>query len=93
MNLRPLGDRVVIKKVEAEEKTKSGIIVPTSAKEQPQMAEVLAIGVEIDNDEKTKGQLKVGDKIIFSKYAGTEIKVDDEEVTVLKFSDILAVIE
>ena len=93
MNLRPLGDRVVIKKVEAEEKTKSGIIVPTSAKEQPQMAEVLAIGVEIDNDEKTKGQLKVGDKIIFSKYAGTEIKVDDEEVTVLKFSDILAVME
>ena len=93
MNLRPLGDRVVIKKVEAEEKTKSGIIVPSSAKEQPQMAEVLAIGVEIDKEEKTKDQLKVGDKIIFSKYAGTEIKVDGEEVTVLKFSDILAVIE
>jgi chaperonin GroES len=93
MNLRPLGDRVVIKKIEAEEKTKSGIIVPSSAKEQPQMAEVLAIGVEIDKEEKTKDQLKVGDKIIFSKYAGTEIKVDGEEVTVLKFSDILAVIE
>lgn len=93
MNLRPLGDRVVIKKVEAEEKTKSGIVLPSSAKEQPQMAEVMAIGVEVDKDEKTKNQLKVGDKIIFSKYAGTEIKVDDQEVTVLKFSDILAVVE
>jgi len=93
MNLRPLGDRVVIKKVEAEEKTKSGIVLPSSAKEQPQMAEVLAIGVEVENDEKTKGQLKVGDKIIFSKYAGTEIKVENQEVTVLKFSDILAVLE
>lgn len=93
MNLRPLGDRVVIKKVEAEEKTKSGIVLPSSAKEQPQMAEVLAIGVEVENDEKTKEQLKVGDKIIFSKYAGTEIKVENQEVTVLKFSDILAVIE
>ena len=93
MNLRPLGDRVVIKKVEAEEKTKSGIVLPSSAKEQPQMAEVLAIGVEVENDEKTKEQLKVGDKIIFSKYAGTEIKVENQEVTVLKFSDILAVLE
>ena len=93
MNLRPLGDRVVIKKIEAEEKTRSGIVLPSSAKEQPQMAEVIAIGMEVENDEKTKGQLKVGDKIIFSKYAGTEIKVENQEVTVLKFSDILAVIE
>lgn len=93
MNLRPLGDRVVIKKIEAEEKTRSGIVLPSAAKEQPQMAEVIAIGIEIDNDEKTKGQLKVGDKIIFSKYAGTEIKVENQEVTILKFSDILAVVE
>ncbi len=93
MNLRPLGDRVVIKKIEAEEKTRSGIVLPSTAKEQPQMAEVIAIGVEVENDEKTKGQLKVGDKIIFSKYAGTEIKVENKEVTVLKFTDILAVIE
>lgn len=93
MNLRPLGDRVVIKKIEAEEKTRSGIVLPSAAKEQPQMAEVIAIGVEVENDEKTQGQLKVGDKIIFSKYAGTEIKVENQEVTVLKFSDILAVIE
>ena len=60
MNLRPLGDRVVIKKIEAEEKTRSGIVLPSTAKEQPQMAEVIAIGVEVENDEKTKGQLKVG---------------------------------
>lgn len=93
MNLRPLGDRVVIKKIEAEEKTRSGIVLPSTAKEQPQMAEVIAIGVEVENDEKTQGQLKVGDKIIFSKYAGTEIKVENQEVTVLKFSDILAVVE
>ena len=93
MNLRPLGDRVVIKKIEAEEKTKSGIVLPSTAKEQPQMAEVIAVGVEIDKDEKTKGQLKVGDKIIFSKYAGTEIKVENQEVTILKFTDVLAVIE
>lgn len=93
MNLKPLGDRVVIKKVEAEEKTKSGIVLPSTAKEQPQMAEVLAIGADITNDEKKKDQLKVGDKIIFSKYAGTEIKIDNVEVTILKIADILAVVE
>lgn len=93
MNLKPLGDRIVIKKVEVEEKTKSGIVLPSSAKEQPQMAEVVAIGADITNDEKKKDQLKVGDKIIFSKYAGTEIKVDNEEITILKLADILAVVE
>ena len=93
MNLRPLGDRVVIKKVEAEEKTKSGIILPDSAKEQPQMAEVLAIGSDISNDEKRKEQIKLGDRVIFSQYAGTEIKLEGEEVTILKLSDILAVVE
>ncbi|HEY8363111.1 MAG TPA: co-chaperone GroES [Tissierellaceae bacterium] len=93
MNLRPLGDRVVIKKVEVEEKTKSGIVLPSTAKEQPQMAEVLAIGPDILNDEKKKDQIKVGDKVIFSKYAGTEVKVDGEELTILKLSDILAVVE
>ena len=93
MNLRPLGDRVVIKKVEVEEKTKSGIVLPTSAQEQPQMAEVVAVGVDILNDEKKKDQIKVGDKVIFSKYAGTEIKVDDEELNILKLSDILAIVE
>lgn len=93
MNLKPLGDRVVIKKIEAEEKTKSGIVLPNSAKEEPQIAEVLAIGSAILNDEKTKDEIKVGDRIIFSKYAGSEIKVEGQNVTVLKLSEILAVIE
>lgn len=93
MNLKPLGDRVVIKKVEVEEKTKSGIVLPSTAKEQPQMAEILAIGPDILNDEKKKDQIKVGDKVIFSKYSGTEIKVDEEELTIVKLADILAVME
>ncbi len=93
MNLKPLGERLVIKKLAAEEKTTSGIIIPDSAKEQPQMAEVLAIGNDIANDDKKKEQIKVGDKVIFSQYAGTEVKLDGEEVTILKLSDILAVVE
>lgn len=93
MNLRPLGDRVVIKLVEAEEKTKSGIVLPSSAKEQPQMAEVIAIGADILNDEKKKDQIKLKDRVIFSKYAGTEVKIDGEEYTILKLNDILAVVE
>ncbi len=93
MNIKPLGDRVVIKKVEAEEKTKSGIVLPSSAKEQPNLAEVLAIGEDIKNDEKKNKQIKVGDKVIFSQYAGTEIKVDGDELTILKLTDILAVVE
>lgn len=93
MDIKPLGDRVVIKKVEAEEKTKSGIVIPSSAKEQPNMAEVVAISEDIKNDEKKSGQIKEGDKVIFSQYAGTEIKLDGEEVTILKLNEILAVIE
>ncbi|NLV76124.1 MAG: co-chaperone GroES [Tissierellia bacterium] len=93
MNLKPLGDRVVIKKVEAEEKTKSGIVLPSSAKEQPQKAKVIAIGADILNDEKKKDQIKEGDTVIFSQYAGTEVKIDGEEYTILKLNDILAVVE
>ena len=93
MNLKPLGDRVVIKKIEAEEKTKSGIVLPSSAKEQPQMAEVVAIGADITNDEKKKNQIKISDRVIFSQYAGTEVKIDGEEYTILKLNDILAVVE
>lgn len=93
MKLKPLGDRLVIKKVEVEEKTKSGIVLPSTAKEQPSIAEIVAIGDDIVNDEKKKDTIKVGDKVIFSKYAGTEIKVDGEELTILKLSDILAVVE
>jgi len=93
MNIKPLGDRVVIKKVEVEEKTKSGIVLPSSAKEQPQIAEVVAVGAGITEDEKKKDEIKVGDRVIFSKYAGTEIKIDDVEYTIVKLSDILAVVQ
>lgn len=93
MNIKPLGDRVVIKKVEAEEKTKSGIVLPNTAKEQPQMAEVIAVGADITNDEKKKDQIKVGDKVIFAKYSGTEVKMDGVEYTILKLNDILAIVE
>lgn len=93
MAVKPLGERVVIKMVEAEEKTKSGIVLPGSAKEKPQMAEVLAVGAGITSDEKKKDEIKVGDKVIFSKFAGTEVKLDGEELIIIKLSDILAVIE
>lgn len=94
MNIKPLGDRVVIKKVEAEETTKSGIVLPGSAKEQPQLAEVMAVGPGgvVDGKEIVM-EVKVGDKVIFSKYAGTEVKFDGVEYTVLRQNDILAVVE
>lgn len=90
MTLRPLGDRVVIKQLEAEETTKSGIVLPGMAKEKPQQAVVVAVG---PGTEEVKMELKSGDKVIFSKYAGTEVKVDGEELIVIKQSDILAVVE
>jgi chaperonin GroES len=90
MRIRPLGDRVVIKKSEAEEKTKSGIVIPGQAQEKPQMAEVVEVP---ENQEDIKIPVKVGDKIIFEKYAGTEIKVDGEELTIIKVEKILAIIE
>lgn len=93
MKLKPLGERLVIELVEAEEKTASGIVLPSSAKEQPQFAEVLEISDEILNDEKKKDQVKVGDKVIYSKYAGTEVKLDGRELTVIKLNDVLAVVE
>ena len=94
MNIKPLGDRVVIKKVEAEEKTKSGIVLPGSAKEQPQMAEVMAVGPGgLVEGKEVKMELSVGDKVIFSKYAGTEVKFEGEEYTVLRQNDILAIVE
>ena len=94
MDIKPLGDRVVIKKLEAEEKTKSGIVLPGSAKEQPQMAEVIAVGPGgmVDGKE-VKMELKKGDQVIFSKYSGTEVKLDGEEVTILRQSEVLAIIE
>lgn len=90
MNLRPLLDRVVLKHVEAEETTKSGIVLPGSAKERPQTAEVIAVG---DGDKDTKMYVKVGDKVIYSKYTGTEVKLEDTEYVIVKQSDILAIVE
>lgn len=94
MNIKPLGDRVVIKRLEAEEKTKSGIVLPNQAKEQPQMAEVKAVGPGgVVDGKDIKMEVKVGDVVIFSKYAGTEIKYEGEEYTILSQRDILAVVE
>ena len=93
MNIKPLADRVVIKMVETEETTKSGIILAGSAKEKPQVAEVVAVGPGgvVDGKEVTMN-VSVGDKVIYSKYAGTEVELDDEEYIIVKQNDILAVI-
>lgn len=94
MNIKPLGERVVIKKLEAEEKTKSGIVLTGSAKERPQEAEVVAVGPGAMVDGvRVAMEVKVGDKVLYSKYAGTEVKVDGEEYTILKQEDILAIVE
>lgn len=90
----PLADRVVIKKVEAEEKTASGIVLPGAAKEQPQIAEVVEVGPGgIVEGKEIKMELTVGDKVIFQKYSGTEVKIEGQEYTILRQSDVLAVIE
>lgn len=93
MNIKPLGDRVVIKRLEAEEKTASGIVLPSQAKEQPQMAEIVAVGPGgyVDGKE-VKMEVNVGDVVIFSKYAGTEIKYEGQEYTILSQRDILAIV-
>ena len=92
--LRPLGDRVVIELVEAEEKTSSGIVLPGSAQEKPQEGKVIAVGAGalLDNGQRGEMEVKEGDRIIFSKYAGTEVKSDGNEYLILRESDILAVI-
>jgi len=94
VNIKPLGDRVVIKVVESEETTKSGIVLPGTAKEKPQMAEVLAVGPGgVVDGKEIKMEVKVGDRVIYSKYAGTEVKLDGEEYIIVRQSDILAVVE
>ena len=94
MKLKPLLDRVVLKSTEAEETTKSGIILAGSAKEKPQVAEVIAVGPGGNVDGKdVQMYVKVGDKVIASKYVGTQVKVDGEEVTIVRQSDILAIVE
>ena len=94
MKIKPLGDRVVIKMVEAEETTKSGIVLPGSAKEKPQIAEVIAVGPggNVDGKEITM-YVKTGDRVLTSKYSGTEIKIEKEEYTIVKQNDILAIVE
>lgn len=94
MNIKPLGERVVIKVVESEVTTKSGIVLPETAKEKPQMGEVLAIGSGklLENGQRVALDVKVGDKVLYAKYAGTEVKLDGEEYMVLKETDILAIV-
>lgn len=94
MKLKPLADRVIIKMVEAEETTKSGIILAGAAKEKPQVAEVIAVGPGgvVEGKEVTM-HVKVGDKVITSKYSGTEVKIDGDELTIVRQNDILAVVE
>jgi chaperonin GroES len=94
MNLKPLGDRVILKHQEAEEKTQSGIILPDSAKEKPQAAIVAAVGLGKEEDgHRTEMQVKVGDKVIYSKYSGTEVKYGDEKYTIVSQNDIIAIVE
>lgn len=94
MKIRPLADRVVIKRAEAEEKTASGIILAGAAKEQPQIAEVIEVGTGgVVDGKDVKMELSKGDKVIYSKYAGTEVKVEGEEYIIIRQSDILAVLE
>ena len=94
MKIIPLGDKVVLKHKDAEEKTKAAIVLPTQSKEKPQEAEVIAVGPGgmVDGKE-VKMQVKVGDKIIYSKYAGTEIKIDGETLIIVRQNEILAIVE
>ena len=94
MNIKPLADRVVIKMLEAEETTKGRIILTSSAQEKPQVAEIVAVGPGgIVDGEKVEMEVKVGDKVLISKYAGTEVKVDGVEYTILRQSEVLAIVE
>ena len=93
-DIKPLGDRVVIKALEKEERTKSGIVLPDTAKEKPQEGEVMAVGTGkvLENGQKVPLEVKEGDTVIFSKYAGTEIKIDGEELLILSERDVLAIV-
>ncbi|HPA58680.1 MAG TPA: co-chaperone GroES [Synergistales bacterium] len=95
MKLKPLGDRLVVKVLTQEEKTKGGIVIPDTAKEKPQEGEVLAIGSGkvLENGQKLPLEVKTGDKILFSKYGGTEVKIDGEELLILSERDVLAILE
>ena len=94
MKLVPLGDRVVLKQLVAEETTKSGIVLPGQSKEKPQQADVKAVGPGgVVDGKEVKMEVKVGDQVIYSKYAGTEVKLDEEEFIIVRQSDILAVVQ
>jgi len=94
MQIKPLGARVLLKEVEMQETTKSGIVLPSNAKEKPYMAEVVEVGPgETGDGNEIKMQVKKGDKVLYSKYAGTEIKLDSQEYLIVKQDDILAIIE
>jgi len=94
MNLRPLGDRVVLKPVEREEKTKSGLYLPDTAKEKPQEGIVQAVGPGrvLDNGTKIPNELKSGDKVLYAKYAGNDFKIDDDDYLIISEKDVLAVV-
>ncbi len=94
MKLKPLADRVVVKVIEAEEKTKGGIVLPDTAKERPQQGEVLAVGVgrRLDDGTLVTPEVKVGNKVLFSKYGGIEVKIDGEEYLILREDDILGIL-
>jgi len=93
--LRPLGDKILVKRVEAESKTKSGIVLPDSAKEKPKRGKILSLGdgKRLENGERAPFSVKKGDEVIFTSYAGTEIKLDGEELMIMSEEDILAVVE
>ncbi len=95
MKIRPLGEKILVKRIEAEEKTTSGIYMPESAKEKPQEAKVIAVGDGklLDNGERADFQVKKGDTVLLSKWGGTEVKIEDEEMLILSEDDILAVME
>jgi chaperonin GroES len=95
MNFRPLGDRVVVKRVKEEEKTKGGIIIPDTAQEKPQEGEVIAVGpgARDEDGERIAMDLKVGDRVLFGKWSGTEVKIDGEDLLIMKESDVMGVLE
>ena len=94
MRLVPLGDRVVLKELKAEETTKSGIVLPGQAQEKPQQADVVAVGPgTVEDGKEVKMEVSVGDQVIYSKYSGTDVKLDDEEYIIVKQSDILAIVK
>jgi chaperonin GroES len=95
MKIKPLQDRVIVKRVEEEQKTAGGIIIPDTAKEKPQQGEVLAVGPGkvLDSGTKLEMTVKVGDRVLFGKYAGSEVKIDGEEVLIMREDDILGIIE